>query len=211
MNTFTQNDFEIFNIDGLKPRMRAIEDQLQPKFAEIGAEIADFLTDELSEPMYVHIARHLRRTVHPPEKTWVAVGPQKRGYKPYPHFQLAIDDQQLSIWFAVFSECKHKQEFAQDFLTQLDQLWPQLPAEFVFSGDHTRDESISLTNLTQTGMAKQLDRVKQVKKAEFLCGTIHPQSNNPQTGSQLLQLLKQTYKPLIPLYQVATKGHAFTN
>lgn len=201
---FEQADFDIFSIPGLAPRMKAIQERIQPKFAAIGSEIADFLTDLLHEPMHIHIARHARRTVHPPDKTWVAWSANKRGYKPYPHFQFGIDDQSLTIWFAVFQECKRKKEFAQNLQKKLAELWPALPPHFLFSEDHTRSEYFRLDELTLTGMEEKLNRMYQVKKAEFLCGIVIPKAEcTILSFKPLIAQIKETFSNLKPLYKIS--------
>ncbi|SEN07690.1 Protein of unknown function [Lihuaxuella thermophila] len=105
---FIENDFEVFNIDGLEPRMYALKRQIRPKFEMIGEQIAPYLSMLVGEPVAVHIAKHARRTVNPPEETWVAWSTSRRGYKSLPHFQFGIRDLHLFIWFALIYECDKK-------------------------------------------------------------------------------------------------------
>lgn len=203
---FEQSDFEIFSIPGLAPRMQAIQQQIQPKFIELGSDIADFLTTLVGEPMHIHIAKHARRTVHPPEKTWMAWAANKRGYKPYPHFQFGIDEQALSIWFAIFSECKRKQAIASKLHSQLNKIWSTIPSHFLFSEDHTRDEQIHLADLGQAGMEENLNRIQQVKKAEFLCGIRIPKQECEQLMPEnLVAKLTETFTKLQLLYRLSVE------
>src|SRR5690625_3048869 len=84
---FEQNDFDTFKIDGLEDRMAAIREHIQPKFKAIGDEIVDDLAAQLGNEMFVHIAQHARRTVNPPNDTWMAFSSSNRGYKMLPHFR----------------------------------------------------------------------------------------------------------------------------
>ncbi len=59
-------------------------------FQELDTYFAEQLAPELGTELFVHIAQHRRRTVYPPENTWSALSPNKRGYKMQPHFQLGI-------------------------------------------------------------------------------------------------------------------------
>ena len=89
--TFTKDDFAVFTIEGLEPRMSAIRKQIQPKFHLLGQGLAKELAAELNkESLPVHIAQHIRRTKNAPKDTWMAIGGNKRGYKKYPHFQLGL-------------------------------------------------------------------------------------------------------------------------
>jgi len=199
---FTENDFQIFQIPGLKDRMEAIQQQLQPKFAKIGPVIADFLADTCQQTFYVHIAKHARRTVHPPEQTWLAWSTHQRGYKPYPHFQFGINAHSLFIWFSIFRECKQKEQIATHLTEQLTTWWTTLPVDFLFADDHTKDEQIPIRELDIDTIRQKLTRLRQVKKAEFLCGTQIPRQTSIQLDEDaLINKIQQTLRTLLPLYQ----------
>ena len=66
-------------MEGLKER-----DTIRPKLKGIGETIAPYLSRLTGDEMYIHVAKHARRTVNPPDETWVAWSPQKRGYKSQP-------------------------------------------------------------------------------------------------------------------------------
>ncbi|MDY0396250.1 DUF1054 family protein [Virgibacillus halophilus] len=83
---FDNEDFAIFSIEGLDHRMKALQERLQPKFAELGEELAADLSAKLGNEMFLHIAKHARRTVNPPDNTWLAIADSKRGYKKTPAF-----------------------------------------------------------------------------------------------------------------------------
>src|SRR5690606_32833899 len=134
---FQHKDFETFLINGLDERMEAIRDRIQPKFKEIGTELVDHLSTKLGNEMFLHIAKHARRTVNPPKDTWLAIANNKRGYKKHPHFQLGLFDDHLFIWLAYIYELPNKENIAQKFIDQFNDL-KQLPGDFVISLDHTK-------------------------------------------------------------------------
>src|SRR5690625_7775230 len=72
-NGFSQKDFDTFLIDGLDERMKAIQTRIQPKFQEIGSYLTDYLSVQLGNEVFLHIAKHARRTVNPPQDTWLAI------------------------------------------------------------------------------------------------------------------------------------------
>ena len=90
MLMFTEKEFAAFEVAGLDERMAVIRAQIQPIFQELDTYFAEQLAPELGTELFVHIAQHRRRTVYPPENTWSALSPNKRGYKMQPHFQLGI-------------------------------------------------------------------------------------------------------------------------
>ena len=117
---FTYNDFDTFNIEGLSNRMEAIQGRIQPKFRAIGEPLTQDLSILLGNEMFLHIARHLRRKVNPPNDTWLAICNNKRGYKQHPHFQVGLYDDHLFIWLAFIYELPNKQKIASTFLDNID-------------------------------------------------------------------------------------------
>lgn len=201
---FSQSDFDVFSIPGLEPRMEALKEQIRPNLEALGEEMAPLLSDLTGETMYVHVAKHARRSVHPPDETWVAWAAQKRGYKSHPHFQVGLREQECFAMFALIYEYPQKPAFARNLLEQQDEILPTLPPHFVVSQDHTRPETHSLEELGSDGLRQILERLQNVKKAEFLCGSLyqHNQSllNRPDA---LKKELETTFSRVVPLYRLA--------
>ncbi|WP_096270026.1 YktB family protein [Paucisalibacillus globulus] len=199
---FVRSDFDTFQIDGLDKRMEAIQSRIQPKFQTIGEELVDHLSSNLGNEVFLHIAKHARRTVNPPKDTWLAISHNKRGYKKHPHFQVGLFDDHLFIWLACIYELDNKQEIAKSFLSNYKEL-KNLPKDFVVSLDHMKKDSINLDELEKS----HLERFRDVKKGEFLIGR-HVSSNDPivSNGDELVGLIKETYDSLIPFYQMALQA-----
>jgi len=198
---FNKEDFDTFLIDGLDARMEAIQTRIQPKFQEIGTELADDLSMKLGNEVYLHIAKHARRTVNPPNDTWLAICDNKRGYKKHPHFQVGLFDDRLFIWLALIYELPNKSKIAEAFIEQFDVI-KSLPEDFVISLDHMKKDSIPLSDLDYS----HLERFRDVKKAEFLIGrNLDKDDARIKDGEKLLDTVKSTYDDLIPLYQLALK------
>lgn len=87
---FSQDDFNVFRIEGLDARMEAIKTTIRPKFEQLSNHFAPTLSSLCGDEMFVHIAKHARRTVNPPADTWVAFANSKRGYKSSLIFKLAF-------------------------------------------------------------------------------------------------------------------------
>lgn len=196
---FQKTDFDTFLIDGLDARMEAIQTRIQPKFQELGSELTEELSLKLGNEMYLHIAKHARRTVNPPKDTWLAICDNKRGYKKHPHFQVGLFDDHLFIWLALIYELPNKQNIAKAFLENFEEI-KELPDDFVVSLDHMKKDSISLADLNE----EHLHRFHNVKKAEFLIGK-HYEMNDPiiKDGDRLFEVIKAAYENLIPLYKLA--------
>lgn len=200
---FTKEDFETFTIDGLDERMEAICEQIQPKFRELGQALTDDLSASLQTEMFLHIAKHARRTVNPPKDTWLAIAGNKRGYKQHPHFQVGLFDDHLFIWLAFIYELPNKDSIAKTFLTHIDEFNKFSSKEYYISLDHTKKDAKPIEEIDLT---RSLERFRDVKKAEFLIGR-HFQANDPvlQNGEKLYQIIRETFEELTPLYRLSFK------
>jgi uncharacterized protein YktB (UPF0637 family) len=200
---FTEHDFDTFNIEGLEARMQAIEERIRPKFRIIGQSLTDDLSASLGREMFLHIAKHARRTVTPPKDTWLAIASNKRGYKQHPHFQIGLFDDHVFIWLAFIYELPNKTEIAKTFLKNLPTIKKTVPNDFVVSLDHTKKEAISMKEID---LKAALERFRDVKKAEFLIGR-HIDANDPilSDGNAFMNIAKETFETLIPLYELAYK------
>ncbi|MFZ4450297.1 YktB family protein [Salibacterium aidingense] len=202
---FRPSDFETFYIDELDERMEAIRNRIQPKFTSIGEYLTDELSVMLGKEMYLHIARHARRTKNPPTDTWLGIADNKRGYKKHPHFQVGLFDDHVFLWLAYIYEMPEKAEVADIFLDNQEQI-EKLPNHYVLSLDHTKKEAFSIKKSDKDDITQALKRFRDVKKGEFLVGR-HIDKNDPvlEDGDAFLQEAKQTFETLLPLYQLSVK------
>ena len=197
---FSSKDFETFHIDGLEERMTAIQERIQPKFRVLGETLTEHVGDMVGSEMYLHIAKHARRTVNPPNDTWLAIAGNKRGYKKHPHFQVGLWEDHIFIWLAFIYELPDKSNMAENFLKHQD-IIRQLPNEYVISDDHMKNQA---TPLSDIDLEHTLTRFRDVKKAEFLIGR-HVKAEDPVAGdgAQFLKLANDTFSSLVPLYRLA--------
>jgi len=200
---FTESDFNTFHIEGLDERMAAIQSRIQPKFSTIGETLTADLTAMLGTEMFLHIAKHARRTVNPPKDTWLAIANNKRGYKKHPHFQVGLFDDHVFIWLAYIYELPEKEKFAQTFIDHMGLINETVPGDFVVSQDHMKKDASPIKDLD---LGEALKRFRNVKKAEFLVGR-HIKANDPllQNGDAFLQLARETFETLVPVYQLGFK------
>lgn len=197
---FKQSDFDVFTIEGLDERMTAIQEKIQPKFQQIGNQLVDDVSAIVGSEMYLHIAKHARRTVNPPNDTWLAIAGNKRGYKKHPHFQVGLWDDRLFIWLAFIYELPDKSKIARNFIDNAA-MFEELPKDFHISLNHMKKDAESLENID---LEKALGRFRDVKKAEFLIGKqLSPTDSVVQNGEELIDFIKQVYQQLIPFYRLA--------
>ncbi len=200
MNSYWNNqDFEVFNTPGLEARMSALIEIIRPKFEELGTEFASFFSSKTGDEFFPHVAKHMRRTVNPPNDSWVAFAPYKRGYKAVPHFQIGMWESHVFVILAVIYEAPNKSKMAEN-LRQSDVLM-DLPNDFVVSDDHMKPESDSLSELGDQGLEKVLIRLRDVKKGEFVIGRhLTKEQSAHFTKESFYQFAEETFEALLPVY-----------
>lgn len=197
---FSSTDFQVFHVDGLEERMKAIQTHIQPKFRVLGERLTNDLSAKLGMEMFLHIAKHARRTKNPPNDTWLAIANNKIGYKKHPHFQVGLFDDHVFIWLAYIYELPNKEQIAKIFLEHSEKI-QSLPNDFVISDDHTQKNAKPLTEID---LKNVLERFQNVKKAECLIGR-HVASTDPilQDGEAFIRYINETFDHLIPLYRLS--------
>lgn len=196
--TWANQDFDVFTIDGLEPRMDALKERIRPKFEELGAIFSNYFTTQLGEEFFPHVAKHARRKTNPPNDSWVAFAPYKRGYKAMPHFQIGLFESHLFINLAVIYEAPNKIAIANHLLKHED-LITALPSSFYISGDHMSPKT---DEISVESAEKILTRFRDVKKGEVLIGVKVLRDDAIQLSEkELLALIEQTFETLLPIYR----------
>lgn len=198
---FTSTDFAAFDIPGLPERMEAIRERIQPKFHDVWTELRGELEPLAGRELYLHVARHARRTVNPPQDTWMAISHHPRGYKQHPHFQFGLWEDRLFIWFALIYEVPDKTRLAARLLKQRKAVAQAAAGHpFDLSTDHMDKQSAAFT---AAGLKRALERFRDVKSAELLIGRQIP-SGDPLCGQReaLVETILDTYRALMPVYRL---------
>ncbi len=200
---FSNEDFDVFFIDGLEARMDGLKEKIRPKLESLGHHFAPTLSALTGDEIFAHTAKHARRTKNPPNDTWVAFAANPRGYKMLPHFQIGLWSSHLFIWFAVIYESPHKQEFGRKFEENADNIYTMIPDDFVWSLDHTKPEAVKHHDLTKQQLLGYFQKLQTVKKAEILCGLQIDRSLAVNMRAEELQnKIDQVLKTVIPLYKM---------
>ncbi|MFC4652013.1 DUF1054 family protein [Lactococcus nasutitermitis] len=195
---FDKKSFEIFDIEGLEPRMIAIRSEIQPIFQEIGEKFLTELSKIFpSENFYLHIAQHRRRTAYAPDSTWCAISTQKRGYKMEACFTLGIWKNHVFLYLSIIDQPKRQQNYAEILSENLT----DLSKKFVLSKDHTKPDFTDLTELS-----KNIQRLKTVKKSEFQIGKVWTAEQfNRRQDEKILSEMLETIQQLSPIYDKLMK------
>jgi uncharacterized protein YktB (UPF0637 family) len=202
LHFWNDEDFSVFSIEGLENRMSALQNRIQPKFETLGRHFADKLSVHGTDEFHPHIARHIRRTVNPPNDSWVAFAPAKRGYKALPHFQIGLWGSHLFIILAVIYENPDKKGIAERLERNINVL-TSLPSTYIISGDHMKPEAFPLNDVGVDGLEKLLERLQSVKKAEFLVGRHLLRKDAVKlTVDEFMAFAEETFDQLLPVYDV---------
>ena len=196
---FEQEDFKVFDEQTLDGRMQGIRAVIDPKFEQLAKVILPLLSED-GQAWYAHIAKHLRRTTNPPENTWVAFAPNKRGYKMMPHYEVGMWDDHVYIYLAV--EENMKPASTQKIVAQMTkarELVAQLPATFTLSQDHMVNKTEPLT-LTHYDLAVQ--KFAETKHSEVLIGLQIMKSDYETLSFEDTNHIMATFKALRATYEI---------
>ncbi|MFK9092273.1 YktB family protein [Bacillus salipaludis] len=203
-NGFTNEDFDVFKINGLEARMDALKSTIRPKLEGLGDYFAPTLSTLTGDEMFVHVAKHARRTINPPKDTWVAFANNPRGYKMLPHFQIGLWNTHLFIWFAVIYEAPQKEIIGTRFTKKAAKIFKEIPKDFVWSLDHMKPDTIPHKNLSKDNLLSYFERMQNVKKAELLCGYTIDREKTIELGSEgLIRQIEDVFNKVSPLYKIA--------
>lgn len=196
---FKDDDFNIFAVETLDERMQLIRGEIDQKFEQSAAVILPILNEQ-GQQWYAHIAKHLRRTTNPPDNTWVAFAPNKRGYKMMPHFELGIWADHVYLYLAVEENMKPKD--TQSIVKKMAAARKQvqgLPSNFVLSADHMVNKSQPIVISVYDDMVA---RYANIKHSEVLIGVkLLRGDSNFAKNTDLVQLI-DALKLLLPIYDV---------
>lgn len=199
---WTSDDFSVFEVDGLDARMTALQERIQPKFSTLGALFTPLLSAHGKGEFFPHVAKHARRTVNPPSDSWVAFAPAKRGYKALPHFQIGLWGSHLFIVVAVIYENSDKRGISERLQHNLSIL-TSLPADYIVSGDHMKPNAEKISAINKEGLNSLLDRLQDVKKAEFLIGRhLSRKDAIAMSEKEFLSYAEKTFEQLLPVYDL---------
>ncbi len=119
---FWRGDFDVFAIEDFNARMEKIYDRIRPRMVRLGRELAPELSRKLHMEFFPHVAKHMRRTVNPPDETWAAFGPSPKGYKRYGYLALCISGAGIHARLVVTSDAARRPEMARLIKSKAEEL-----------------------------------------------------------------------------------------
>ncbi len=209
---FAEEDFAVFEVPDFAARMPLVRERIKPKLMAIGEALTETLSDALGEPLYVHVAQHLRRTVNPPVETWAAFAKEKRAYKQYVHLRVAVSAEKVRVVVFVEDYAEEKLRFARNLARNADDLAaylkhrPTVRAYDIQGGD---GQPLAGSHLTADVLRKFGERMERVKGQHAAFGT---QFNRDHpvllSGPELLCAIEEAACVLKPLYGCGSADEA---
>ena len=193
----SRQSFAVFEAPSLTERLGRIQQEVDPDFEVLGQELLTQIEPELSQPRYLHIAKHLRRHKNPPVDTWLALSTYQRGYKMLPHFEVGLWPDRLFITLSLLADLDQRTSVA-DWLAQQQAQLIKLPISEI-NFDHTNQAALPFN---APNLARGIQRYQSVKKAELTFGrwllAADPLFNDPK---QVDQAIKQQISAMVPFYR----------
>ncbi|OLE39379.1 MAG: hypothetical protein AUG00_02340 [Candidatus Rokubacteria bacterium 13_1_20CM_2_70_7] len=184
-SAFSAADFKIFDVTGFQARMSEIRGRVRPK---------------------LEAAKHARRTVNPPDDTWVAFTSNERGYKKHPHFKVAVSRSCMRFLFEIGPEHADKKRWAAAWKRSAPKLAPVLrrvKGLAWFKSEHDEEAAAALSDMSPEQLAGLADELTRTRDGQFVVGRIVPASDAAHwTEAQYREAALETFRALAPLYRL---------
>jgi uncharacterized protein YktB (UPF0637 family) len=205
-SAFSNADFKIFEVKGFQPRMDEIRTRIRPKLDALAKSLTPAIQRTTGEETFAHVAKHARRTVNPPDDTWVAFAGDPRGYKKHPHFKVAVSRHCVRFLFEVGPEHAGKKQWAAAWRRAAPKLAPVLrrvKGLAWFKNEHDEEPAAPLSDLssdTLTGLADELTRTRD---GQLVLGrAVAADDAAHWTDADYRNAALETFRALVPLYRL---------
>jgi uncharacterized protein YktB (UPF0637 family) len=203
---FGSADFKVFDVRGFHGRMAEIRQRIRPKLEALGRGVAPGVSRSLGGEAFAHVAKHARRTVNPPDDTWVAFGPDPRGYKKHCHFKVAVSRNCVRFLFEVGPEHADKRRWAAAWRRNAARLGPVLrrvKGLAWFRNEHDEQPAAALADLTPERLADLADEVTRTRDGQLVIGrAVAADEAARWKEAQYRAAALETFRALAPLYRL---------
>ena len=203
---FTAADFKVFEIEGFAPRMEAIRTRIRPKLEAVGRELQPDVGRLGGADAFAHVAKHMRRTVNPPDDTWVAFAGDKRGYKKHCHFKVAVSRGAVRFLFEAGPEHADKKRWAAAWRRDASKLVPVLRRAkglAWFKNEHDEMPDVVLCDLPPDGMTTLVDELTRTRDGQLVLGrAIRAEEAARWKPADYARVARETFALLAPLYRL---------
>jgi uncharacterized protein YktB (UPF0637 family) len=203
---FGAADFKVFEVTGFAQRMSEIRARIRPKFEMLGQRLLPEVSRAIGAEAFAHVAKHARRTVNPPDDTWVAFAPDKRGYKKHCHFKVAVSRNAVRFLFEVGPEHDDKTRWAAAWKKSAPKLGPVLnrvKGLAYFKNEHDEQPAAQLADLSVDELVALGADALRTRAGQFVVGRVVPASEAARwTEAQYRAAALETVRALSPLYRL---------
>jgi uncharacterized protein YktB (UPF0637 family) len=203
---FRASDFQVFDIAGFKPRMEAIRTQIRPKLEAAGRDLLSDVARIGGAPAFAHVARHTRRTVNPPDDTWVAFADDRRGYKKHCHFKVAISRGAVRFLLEAGPEHDDKKRWVASWKRHAPQLVPVLRRAkglAWFRNEHDEKPAAILADMPADEVARLADELLRTRDGQLVLGrAVAAEEAARWTPRDYARAARETFHLLAPLYRL---------
>lgn len=174
---FTEHDFDLFAIEDFGQRMAEIRASLKPKLIALAEDLTAPIEQITGVTATPHVAQHLRRRVNPPAETWVAYGRDKKGYKRWTHYRVAVSENRVRVTVFIEDDADDKAPFGGVLVERgaelLAELGAQAPVEwYTFGGDTPMLHS----QVTPDVLREKGSALQRLKTPKFQAGVSLPRA-----------------------------------
>jgi uncharacterized protein YktB (UPF0637 family) len=203
---FGAADFKVFDVDGFQPRMGEIRVRIRPKLETLGRSLAPALARSLGGETFAHVAKHARRTVNPPDDTWVAFGPDRRGYKKHCHFKVAVSRRCVRFLFEIGPEHADKKRWSAAWKKNAGKLAPvlrRMKGLAWFKNEHDETPVAALGDMSPDELAAMADEISRTRDGQLVLGRVVAAEEAARwTEAQYRTAALETFRALVPLYRL---------
>jgi uncharacterized protein YktB (UPF0637 family) len=203
---FVAGDFKIFDVLGFKPRMTEIRARLRPKLDALGESLSSSVGRSVGGEVFAHVAKHARRTVNAPDDTWVAFGPDARGYKKHSHFKIAVSRRCVRFLFEIGPEHADKRRWAATWKKNAPKIGPVLGRVkhlAWFKNEHDEEPASPLSDFTLEKLGELADELTCTRDGQLVIGRAVPAEEAARwTEAQYRSAALETFRTLAPLYRL---------
>ena len=203
---FVAGDFKIFDLKGFEARMSELRARVRPKLGAFGGSLSSSVGRSVGGEVFAHVAKHMRRTVNPPDDTWVAFGPDARGYKQHGHFKVAVSRGGVRFLFEIGPEHEDKKRWAAAWKKSAPRLAPVLRRVnglAWFKNEHDEEPASPLADLSTEQLAQLGDELTRTREGQLVLGRMIQSSEAARwTEARYRDAALETFRALAPLYRL---------
>lgn len=203
---FTSKEFDVFKIPDFQDRMIALRERVRPRLEALGETLRPALAKTVGRDVFAHVAKHARRTVNPPDDTWVAFGPDKRGYKKDVHFKVAVSRNCLRFLFEVGPEYQSKARWASLWAKKTGEMAPTLKKVKGlgwFKNEHDEEPATLLKDLSPEAFRHLAQELTRTRDGQFVLGRLVSREEASGWSQETIEKAAlSTFEVLAPLFRM---------